>query len=165
MSISETTKCILQVLWAAEITLWRCQTGITGTDIFIKLTVTLGCKKEKSVVHRKPHRSEFPVETLKEMREQSVIRWQHAQKVKACAGQDLEMLLVTVSQGEEAQHDHRGRELAGSSSEKDLLLSLVKKEPHLPPKCQRTEPRLSKAVLVLMSTQQLVFNKGNQNDY
>jgi len=99
------------------------------------------------------------------MREQSVIRWQHAQKVKACAGQDLEMLLVTVSQGEEAQHDHRGRELAGSSSEKDLLLSLVKKEPHLPPKCQRTEPRLSKAVLVLMSTQQLVFNKGNQNDY
>lgn len=36
-----------------------------------------------------PHRLVFPAETLKEMREQPVISGQNAQKVEACAGQEL----------------------------------------------------------------------------
>lgn len=59
------------------------------TDIFIKLRATLRYKKEKPPAHTGPHRLVFPAETLKEMREQPVISGQNAQKVKACAGQEL----------------------------------------------------------------------------
>ena len=72
-----------------------CEDARLGSQVQISLevTITLGCKKEKSMVHRGPHRSVFPAETLKEMREQSVISWQNAQKVKTCSGQELGMQL------------------------------------------------------------------------